>query len=78
MTTTTPKDLADQIRDEQVTLIASTSRMLDAAEDVRRHRDRLFRLLGAAKERGLSLRTARELEREQQATAIARQAGTAS
>jgi hypothetical protein len=45
MMITTRKELVDEIRLAQVTLITSTSRLLDAADEVRRHRDRLFSLL---------------------------------
>jgi hypothetical protein len=36
----------DEIRLAQVILITSTSRMLDAADDVKRKRDHLLELLG--------------------------------
>lgn len=45
-TATNDPKLIEQIKTAQIVFVASASRLLDEAEDVRRQRDELMRLLG--------------------------------
>ena len=52
MTTTDQTGLLDDIRLAQVVLITSTSRLLDAADDLKRDRDHLLDLLEQTRQEG--------------------------